>query len=174
MTNARASDSPDPETPGPPVWVELPDGQSVTAQFIGRLQRLGPGGGWWCDLLLPMWSEVQLPDAITVEPDSAVFRVPARLVTPIEGTDYSGVPTRRERLPQRRGPHPSAAALPGRWSVQHLPTPAGSAGRRVIHHEGCWIPTGEADLTLDQALDELARPGSEACTACEARQLPRS
>ncbi|MFD5388228.1 DUF6233 domain-containing protein [Streptomyces sp. NPDC127074] len=58
--------------------------------------------------------------------------------------------------------------------MQHLPAPAGSTGRRVIHHEGCWIPVGEADLTLDQALDALARPGSEACTACEARHLPRS
>ncbi|WP_243982975.1 DUF6233 domain-containing protein [Streptomyces sp. NEAU-YJ-81] len=47
-------------------------------------------------------------------------------------------------------------------------------GRRVIHHESCWIPTGGADLTLDQVLRELARPGSEACAACEARHLPRS
>jgi hypothetical protein len=170
VTDAPAPDSPEPEKPGPPVWVELSDGQSVTAQLKGRLQRLGPGGGWWCDLLLPVWAEVQLPDRVTVEPDSLILRVPARLVTPIEGTDYSAVPTRRERLPTRL-PRLSPAAPPGRWSVQHMPAPAGSVGRRVVHHESCWIPTVDAELTHDQVLRELARPGSEACTACPARNL---
>ncbi|MEE4598008.1 hypothetical protein V2J94_40135 [Streptomyces sp. DSM 41524] len=56
----------------------------------------------------------------------------------------------------------------------HLPAPTSGCGRRVIHHESCWIPTGGADLTLDQVLRELARTGSEACAACEARHLPRS
>ncbi|MGW2331640.1 DUF6233 domain-containing protein [Streptomyces sp. NPDC001700] len=80
------------------------------------------------------------------------------------------MPTKRERLP-RRAPHSPAAVPQGRWSVQHLPAPAGSAGRRVIHHESCWVPTDGADLTHDQVLRELARPGSEACTACPARDL---
>ncbi|GAA0896772.1 hypothetical protein GCM10009574_074660 [Streptomyces asiaticus] len=114
-----------------------------------------------------------LPDRITVEPDEVIFRVPARLVTPIEDIDYSGVPTRRER-PPGRPPRSVPAAPAGWWSVQHLPAPVGGPGRRVIHHESCWIPTGGAGLTLDQALGELARPGGEACTACEARHLPRS
>ncbi|MDW6066414.1 hypothetical protein SAZ11_62500 [Streptomyces sp. FXJ1.4098] len=35
------------------------------------------------------------------------------------------------------------------------------------------MPTGDADLSYDQALSELARPGSEACSACEARHLPQ-
>ncbi|MEU0924628.1 DUF6233 domain-containing protein [Streptomyces malaysiensis] len=173
MTDPFSPDSPDPDTPGPPAWHELADGQSVTAQVIGRIYRPGPGGGWWYELRLPIWASVQLPDRITVVPDSVVFHVPARLVTPIEDIDYSGVPTRRERPPARQ-PRSSPAAPAGRWSVQHLPAPAGGPGRRVIHHESCWVPTEEADLTLDQALRELARPGSEACTACDARRLLRS
>lgn len=36
---------------------------------------------------------------------------------------------------------------------------------RVIHHGSCWLPTDDQGRTLDQALGELARPGSEACTA---------
>ncbi|MEU8877118.1 DUF6233 domain-containing protein [Streptomyces javensis] len=58
--------------------------------------------------------------------------------------------------------------------MQHLPAPVGGPGRRVIHHESCWIPTGDPDLTLDQALREFTRPGSEPCTACGARHLPAS
>ncbi|MGK3110634.1 DUF6233 domain-containing protein [Streptomyces sp. WAC05858] len=173
MTDPFSPDSPDPDAPGPPAWHELADGQSVTAQVIGRIHRPGPGGGWWYELRLPIWAEAQLPDRITVVPDSVVFRVPARLVTPIEDIDYSGVPTRRER-PPGRPPRSIPPAPAGRWSVQHLPAPVGGPGRRVIHHESCWIPTGDPDFTLDQALRELARPGSEACTACDARHLPRS
>ncbi|WP_275562402.1 DUF6233 domain-containing protein [Streptomyces sp. 5-6(2022)] len=101
------------------------------------------------------------------------MRVPARLISAIEGTDYSAVPTRRKRRPARP-PHSSPAAPAGRWSVQHLPAPAGGPRRRVIHHESCWLPTGDADLTLDQALRELTRPGSEPCAACDARHLPPS
>ncbi|MFG2584198.1 DUF6233 domain-containing protein [Streptomyces malaysiensis] len=172
MTDPFSPDSPDPDAPGPSAWHELADGQSVTAQVIGRIYRPGPGGGWWYQLRLPIWAEVQLPGRITVEPDSIVMRVPARLVTAIEGIDYSVVPPRREQ-PPARPPGSSAAAPAGRWCIQHLPAPAGGPGRRVIHHESCWVPTGNADLTLDQALRELARPGSEACTACEARHLPR-
>ncbi|AEM85930.1 DUF6233 domain-containing protein [Streptomyces violaceusniger] len=168
--------SPDPQdrdAPGPLAWVELADGQSVTAQVIGRLDRRSSGGGWWYEVRLPVWAEVRLPDRVTVEPDSVVMRVPARLVTSIEGTDYSAVPTQRQR-PPARPPRSSLTAPAGRWSMQHLPAPAGGPGRRVIHHESCWIPTGAADLTLDQALRELTRPGSEPCTACDARHLPTS
>ncbi|MGW7594338.1 DUF6233 domain-containing protein [Streptomyces rubiginosohelvolus] len=171
--DAFSPDAPDPDAPGPPAWVELADGQSVTAQVIGRLDRRGAGGGWWYEVRLPVWTEVELPNRITVEPDAIVMRVPARLISAIEGTDYSSVPTRRKHRPARP-PRSSPAAPAGRWSVQHLPAPAGGPGRRVIHHESCWIPAGDADLTLDQALRELTRPGSEPCTACDARHLPAS
>ncbi|MEU1944727.1 DUF6233 domain-containing protein [Streptomyces sp. NPDC059474] len=140
---------------------------------MSRIHRPGPGGGWWYELRVPIWSEVHLPDRITVEPDGLILRVPARLVTDIEGVDYSSVPTRREH-PPARPPRSSPAAPTGRWSVQHLPALVGGAGRRVIHYESCWVPTGFAELTLDQALRELARPGSEACIACEARHLKPS
>ncbi len=122
---------------------------------------------------MPVWAEVELPNRITVEPDAIVTRIPARLISAIEDTEYSAVPTRRKHRPARPS-HSSPAAPAGRWSVQHLPAPAGRRGRRVIHHESCWIPTSDADLTLDQALRELTRPGSEPCTTCDARHLPTS
>ncbi|WP_413105722.1 DUF6233 domain-containing protein [Streptomyces sp. Inha503] len=84
------------------------------------------------------------------------------------------LPVPTQRTPSARAPRSSPAAPAGRWSVQHLPAPAGSPWRRVIHHESCWLPTSDPDLTLDQALHELTRPGSEPCTACEARHLPAS
>ncbi|MBL1120595.1 hypothetical protein JK364_51175 [Streptomyces sp. 110] len=171
--DAFSPDTPDPDTPGPPAWVELADGQSVTAQVTARLDRRRSGSGWWYELRLPMWAEVRLPDRVTVEPDAIMMCVPARLVTSIEGTDYSAVPTRWER-PPARPPRSSPAAPTGQWSVQHLPAPADGPGRQVIHHESCWLPTGDAALTLSQALRELTRPGSEPCTACDARYLPPS
>ncbi|MFJ1998014.1 DUF6233 domain-containing protein [Streptomyces asiaticus] len=168
MTDAFSPDSPDRRHGASSLTARASRPKSSAASTAPA-----PGSGWWYELRLPIWADVQLPDRITVEPDSVVFRLPARLATPIEDTDYSSVPTRRERPPAR--PPRSIPHRPGRPVERaHLPAPTSGSGRRVIHHESCWIPTGGADLTLDQVLRELARPGSEACAACEARHLPRS
>ncbi len=109
VTDTYSPDGPDPDAPGPPAWHELVDGQSVTAQVIGRIYRL------------------QLPDRSTVVPHEVVCRVLARLVTPIEDIDYSGVPTRRER--------PPASLNPGCGSTDHG-RPSRSAVRAAATYLG--------------------------------------
>ncbi|GAA0896762.1 hypothetical protein GCM10009574_074620 [Streptomyces asiaticus] len=56
---AFSPEGPDPDAPGPLAWHELADGQSVTAQVMRRIYRPGPGGGWWYELRLSIWAEVQ-------------------------------------------------------------------------------------------------------------------
>ncbi|GAA2718380.1 MULTISPECIES: hypothetical protein [Streptomyces] len=97
--------------PGPLVIVELVDGQQVRAEFLGRIRQ--PSGDWWCELRLTLWAQAQLPDqTIAAAPSSVAFRAPAARVTPIEGTDYSAVPTRRAGPPVRDR---LAAELTGKW-----------------------------------------------------------
>lgn len=108
-----------------------PEGcQSITAQVMGRIHRPGPGGGWWYKLRVPIWSEVQLPDRITVEPDELILRAPARLVTDIEGVDYSSVPTRRVH-PPARPPRSSPAAPTGT-----CPRPSAAPGAATTSRAG--------------------------------------
>ncbi|MER5781315.1 DUF6233 domain-containing protein [Streptomyces mobaraensis] len=154
------------DDPAPSVHVELPGGQVVAAEFLARIQQ--PGGEWWCQLRLALWAEVQLPGGkVAVEPVETVFTVPARLVTPIEGIDYSSVPTRRPGPPPRDR---LAAELTGRWSLQPLPTPAGQKRRRVLHYEDCWFGDREPALTLDDARRALFE-GAEPCEVCGAERL---
>ncbi|GAA1118867.1 hypothetical protein GCM10009577_47010 [Streptomyces javensis] len=135
--DASSPDAPDPDAPGPPAWVEPADGQSVTAQVIGRLDRRSAGGGWWYEGRLPVWAEVELPNRITVEPDSIVMSVPARLINAIEGTDYSTVPTRRNLgQPDRPTPPPPPRQAGGACSTCPHPPAAPGAGSSTTSHAG--------------------------------------
>ncbi|MEU2856709.1 DUF6233 domain-containing protein [Streptomyces syringium] len=154
------------EEPTPQVWVELADGQSVTAEFLARIQQRS--GEWWCELRLTVWAELHLQDGKVVpEPCEVVFKAPARLVTPIDGTDYSAVPTRRPGPPTRDR---LAAEFTGRWSLQRLPTAVGHKPRRVLHYENCWLGDQEPSLSLDDARRALFE-GAESCEGCGAERL---
>ncbi|MEV4441329.1 DUF6233 domain-containing protein [Streptomyces sp. NPDC049577] len=160
-----AADLDHPQTPAPAVWVELPDGQSVTAEFLARIRQ---PSGWWCELRLTVWGELHLPSGDLVpEPCEVVFRVPAGMVTPIDGTDYSTVPTRRPGPPSRDR---LAGEFTGRWSLQRIPTPAGQPLRRILHYETCWLGDSEPTMTLDDARRALVE-GAEPCPACGAERL---
>ncbi|MEV5241944.1 DUF6233 domain-containing protein [Streptomyces cinnamoneus] len=154
------------EAPGPLVWVELPDGQTVTAEMLARIQQRS--GEWWYELRISLWAELQLPSGKTApEPFAVTFRAPAGKVTPIEGTDYSAVRTQRPRPPTRDR---LAAELTGHFSRQRVRTPAGQKPAWIIHYEGCWLATEQATLTLDQARRAVFE-GAEPCGVCEAQQL---
>ncbi|MFF4410348.1 DUF6233 domain-containing protein [Streptomyces sp. NPDC001404] len=49
----------------------------------------------------------------------------------------------------------------------------GSTGpqRTVIHHQDCWVERGPAELTTEQAVEALRRPGAEPCGECGATRL---
>ncbi|GHC44835.1 DUF6233 domain-containing protein [Streptomyces cinnamoneus] len=154
------------EGPAPQVWVELPDGQTVTAEFLARIQQ--PSGEWWCELRLTVWAELHLQGGkVAPEPCEVLFKAPARLVTPIDGTDYSAVPTRRPGPPIHDR---LAAEFTGRWSLQPMPTPPGQKPRRILHYENCWLGDQEPTLTLDQARRALVE-GAEPCEGCGAERL---
>ncbi|MEV5242579.1 DUF6233 domain-containing protein [Streptomyces cinnamoneus] len=154
------------EAPGPLVWVELADGQTVTAEVLTRIRQRS--GDWWYELRISLWAELHLPDGKTApEPCAVTFRAPADKVTPIEGTDYSKVPTERPRPPTRDR---LAAELTGRFSRQRVRTAAGQKPAWIVHYEGCWLATDQPTLTLDQARRALFE-GAEPCGGCEAQKL---
>ncbi|MCF3105458.1 hypothetical protein IPZ58_28275 [Streptomyces roseoverticillatus] len=165
--DAQAATARGQEGPAPQVWVELADDQSVTAELLARIKQPS-SGEWWCELRLTVWAELHLEGGKVVpEPCEVVFKAPARLVTPIDGTDYSAVPTRR---PGPQTHDRLAAEFTGRWSLQRLPTAVGHKPRPVLHYETCWLGDREPTLTLDDARRALFE-GAEPCQGCGAERL---
>ncbi|MER5853484.1 DUF6233 domain-containing protein [Streptomyces sp. NPDC002012] len=142
-----------------PVRVILPEGQELVARLYSRAQTKT---GWEYDVGL------RNPETGGVE--SAEYRVwveaPAH-VRPVDGVDYSTVPT--SRLPP---PSVIAEVLgPCRrsgWVVQKLGTGRGS-GRGVVHAVDCEEAlAGAPVLTLERALDAAQHPGTRLCAPCGA------
>ncbi|WP_327388051.1 DUF6233 domain-containing protein [Streptomyces sp. NBC_01207] len=79
---------------------------------------------------------------------------------PLEGGDYSRVPTRQASTP--------AAFAGGQqaWTVQQLPHRPGHPGATLIHVIGC--QPGGTPLGLDQTLDALKQPRAVTCRECNA------
>ncbi|MFI0742531.1 DUF6233 domain-containing protein [Streptomyces sp. NPDC021100] len=134
--------------------------------MIARIRQRA--GDWWYEVRIDLWSQAQRPDGSpAVEPSPVVFRVPARLVTPIDGSDYSCVPTRRSDAPVAQ-----PEEVIRQWSAQELPTAVGRPRLRVIHHQTCWLAETEPSLTLDDVRRALAE-GAEPCTACGVQEQIR-
>ncbi|MCC2280528.1 DUF6233 domain-containing protein [Streptomyces sp. ET3-23] len=131
------------------------------------------------------------------EPSDVHFTVPSTHVEPLEGTSYRGVPIRRHPkaiarartgrshpapppTPQPAAPASGASQAPDapaadtdRWKIQQMRRAYDSTGprRTVVHHQDCWMERGPADLTTEQAVKALRRPGAEPCEACGAGRL---
>ncbi|WP_432012670.1 DUF6233 domain-containing protein [Streptomyces cucumeris] len=142
-------------TGSPPaaITLTLPDGQTVRVRLHAR--REVPGPQRWRYLVgVPSW--IAQPDG--VESAEYTVWVTDRQLTPIEGVDLSGVPTRR--LP---GPPPQPA--PG-WVVRPAPE---CRGRTVVHDAGCrHAAGGGTELGAQEAMDALMRDGARACNECDA------
>ncbi|WP_222946974.1 DUF6233 domain-containing protein [Streptomyces sp. TRM49041] len=80
----------------------------------------------------------------------------ARHVRPLEGGDYSRIPTLATPTTDGRQA----------WTVQDLPHRPGHPGARLIHVIGC--QPHAAPITLDQALDILRQPRAVTCRECHA------
>ncbi|MGW5096345.1 DUF6233 domain-containing protein [Streptomyces nodosus] len=152
MTRPRG----DPQAAGPSpaaIALTLPDGQTVRVRLHARREVAGPHQ-WRYLVGVPSW--IARPDG--VEAAEYTVWVTDRQLTPIEGVDLSGVPTRR--LP---GPPPQPA--PG-WVVRPVP---GRRGRTIVHDATCrHAAGGGTELGTQEAVDALMREGAHACTDCDA------
>ncbi len=97
-------EQPADDAPGPPVEVDLADGQTVQAALIQRRQERD--GTWWFRVsLVGIWTKNELPNGtVRAEPDDIVFDAPAHAVHPRPGLEraYADVPTWRHPTWLRR------------------------------------------------------------------------
>ncbi|MFD9360073.1 DUF6233 domain-containing protein [Streptomyces sp. NPDC060031] len=135
------------------VLVILPDGQELRASLYER-RRLP--NGWQYRVAITIWTA---GNSGRQEPVEHTVWLDASHVRPIEGGDYSTVPTR----PTTPASHRAAARQA--WTIQNLPHRPGHPGARLIHVIGCQpgVPIG-----LDQALDALQQPRTVPCLQCKA------
>ncbi|MFD9631950.1 DUF6233 domain-containing protein [Streptomyces violascens] len=128
----------------------MPDGQELRASLYER--RRTPTG-WEYRVGVTIWGT-----GSGGRPEPAEHRVwlKAAQVRPLEGGDYSNVPTRIT----------SPAAGQPAWTVQQLPHRPGHPGATLIHVIGC--QPGGIPIDLDQALDALRHPRAVTCHECNA------
>ncbi|MFD5514075.1 DUF6233 domain-containing protein [Streptomyces sp. NPDC127051] len=88
------------------------------------------------------------------EPVEHAVWLDARHVRPLDGADYSRIPTRTIPAASRQA-----------WTLQDLPHRPGYPGARLIHVIGCHPGT---PLTPDQALEALRQPRTVPCHTCKA------
>src|SRR5689334_21531487 len=102
---------------GPLTYVRLPDGQVVQAMVLRRIRDFD--GSWWYQPNVSLWAGVETrsraQNRLAGEPTPTQFLAPATAVTPIDGQDYSAVPTWRHPATLRRDhrPHPQRPRLGG-------------------------------------------------------------
>ncbi|WP_327417511.1 hypothetical protein [Streptomyces sp. NBC_01233] len=134
------------------VVVVLPDGQELRASLYER--RRVPDG-WQYRVAITIWTAASSGHQ---EPVEHTVWLDAVHVRPIEGGDYSSVPT-RAATPVGRGAARQA------WTIQNLPHRPGHPGARLIHIIGCQpgVP-----IDLDQALEALLQPRTVPCLQCKA------
>ncbi|MCX4784224.1 DUF6233 domain-containing protein [Streptomyces sp. NBC_01264] len=134
------------------VVVVLPDGQELRASLYER--RRVPDG-WQYRVAITLW---QAGNGGRQEPVEHNVWLDAIHVRPIEGGDYSTVPTRPAAPAGDGGARPS-------WTIQNLPHRPGHPGARLVHVIGC---QPGAPIDLDQALDALQQPRTVPCLQCKA------
>lgn len=152
----------------PQVLLTLPDGQRIRA---GLRAWTWTHRSWMFCVAIPMWSGTKND---WVEPADYVVWVPAEHVEPIEGIDYSAVPTEGTGPPSDAAPAAPEADMRWAWTVERV-WEAGPGSRpigTIVHEYGCAkAPPGGPELTLDEALTALARAGARACKACGAAEV---
>jgi hypothetical protein len=118
------------EPSDPRVTVTLPGGRTVEARLHAR--RQDGDGHWWYEVTLPM---------------------PADTVRPIDGEDYSSVPTERADSPA--------------WVLQTLPADTPTKRALILHKVGCWAAQGRLTPADDTQAHIFLREGwATACDAC--------
>ncbi|WP_420082962.1 DUF6233 domain-containing protein (plasmid) [Streptomyces sp. JL4002] len=131
------------------VNVALPDGQELRAHLYERRRT---GGGWQYRVGITCWTT---DGSGRTQPAEQSVWLDARHVRPLEGADYSRIPT-----------HTAPADGRQAWTVQDLPHRPGHPGARLIHVIGC--QPHATPITLEQALDILRQPRTVPCHECNA------
>ncbi|MFF4448306.1 DUF6233 domain-containing protein [Streptomyces sp. NPDC001502] len=146
----------EPPPPSPaPITLLLPDGQEIGRVRLYERRQLDTRL-WMYRIGVPLW---QTAAGGGVEPAEYSMWVTAAQLRPIPGVNLDAVPK-----------HPrSTTTAPERWAwvldgrVHGRPA--------TVHAEGCRNVTDRAHpLGTMHALDALARPGTTACTVCDAAE----
>jgi hypothetical protein len=125
-----------PEEPAPRVTVILPGGRTASARLHAR--RQDETGRWWYEVTL---------------------EIPADAVRPVDGEDYSAVPTERP--------------LSKDWVLQALPNDNPKRRSLVLHRPDCWAAQGRLEpANRDQAAVFLREGWATACDACKPDPTP--
>ncbi|MFF7183460.1 DUF6233 domain-containing protein [Streptomyces sp. NPDC008121] len=132
------------------VTVMMPDGQELLARLYERRRA---AVGWQYRVGITCWAVGS--SGRTESAEQSVW-LDARHVRPLEGGDYSRIPTVAALTTDERQA----------WTVQDLPHRPGHPGARLIHVIGC--QPHAAPITLDQALDILRKPRTVTCRECHA------
>lgn len=136
---------------GPWAVVLLPDGQRLRAVVTGRTRL---PDGWWYELEAILWERVELPGGLhRAEPRPVALSAPADLVEPLEGEDYSRVPTVDETVA-----HP--------WRLVDIEHPSRTGPKRILHRGDCAQAIGGRRLTGAEALDAARDPDAAPCEIC--------
>lgn len=114
-------------------------------------------GRWMYRIGIPLWQTAAGGGVEPVEYDTWV--TPAQL-RPIPGVDLSSVPTSGRPV----------SSTPVGWTwVLNARSRAGRAA--TLHAAECRLADRARPLTTEAALDALARPGTVACTGCDAAEV---
>ncbi|MFF4227399.1 DUF6233 domain-containing protein [Streptomyces abikoensis] len=187
-------------TPTPQIWIRLHDRQELLGRLLRRWQAANGMWFYevsltlWAHAIIHGKDTAEPADIIVSVPATHVAPVPE------ETEAYKRVPVRRHpaaiarartgRRPATPPPPPparetaadgsSGAGWPqvrgdgsDRWKITYPRHSYNAHGprRSVLHHASCFTAHGTADLTTDQALEALRRPGAQACEMCGADQL---
>lgn len=140
-----------------PITLLLPDGQQIERVRLYERQQLD-SGLWMYRIGVPLW---QTAVGGGVEAAEYGTWVTSDQLRPIPGVSLDGVP---------KTPRPTtAAASASRWAW--LLDGRTRSRAATVHAEGCRLATERAvPVQTMAALDALARPGSAACTGCDAAE----
>ncbi|EFK97970.1 conserved hypothetical protein [Streptomyces sp. SPB78] len=149
----------------PPVWVVLPDGQEVRGRLLARRQL---ADGWRYRVALPLYRNL---GGEGLEVEAAQYEVWVRApehVRPVEGADYTGVPTTALPAPSlvevALGPR-----RPAGWVLAKSGGGRRGPSRAVLHAVDCTeAPPGLPVLRVEQALTAAEHPATRACALCGA------
>ncbi|WP_331720526.1 DUF6233 domain-containing protein (plasmid) [Streptomyces sp. NBC_00161] len=160
-----------PDPASPPVWLTLPDGQEVRGRLLSR--RWTPSG-WRYRITVALWSAT---NDLNIEPADYVVWIPAGTgthVRPVDGADYTDVPTEGPPSHPYLAPPPQPADMEWAWTGEQLrfDGPRSRLVGTCVHEYGCPIaPADGPELDLGQALIALARDGAHACQECSAAEV---
>ncbi|MER7763042.1 DUF6233 domain-containing protein [Streptomyces sp. NPDC097619] len=139
-----------------PITLVLPDGQRLQVRLLERQEAEREDGSrvWMHRIAAPMWQAAPGP---ADEAMAFTTWVTAAVLEPFRCVAYFRVPTHRIPAP---APEPTAWG----WALRRRPGGKGA----VLHDSTCELVDGGTDLSTEEALDALMRPGVEACTRCDA------